>query len=347
MFNIKTRDFTMPIKGKDYLELLDELVDLIEKTKVQVVSYTNSSLTVLFWHIGNKILTHILQNKRAEYGRQIVVTVSRDLMTKFGKNYEEKNLRRMIQFAEKYPDIENVVTLSRHLSWSHFLTLIPIKNNKAREFYGKLVYGNLIGVRELRKQIEHKVYERTENADIQLHNSKMIEKGIFKDPYLLDFLELKDGYLENDLEAAILRELELFILELGNGFTFVERQKRMIIDGDDYNLDLLFYHRKLKRLVAIELKIDKFKAKYKGQMELYLKWLDKHEKQDGEQSPIGLILCAVASKEQIELLEMHKDGIMVAEYWTELPPKEVLETKLRMTLIEARERIARKQLRER
>ncbi|MEA3505356.1 MAG: PDDEXK nuclease domain-containing protein [Bacteroidota bacterium] len=169
---------------------------------------------------------------------------------------------------------------------------------------------------------------------------------MFKDPYLLDFLELKDGYLENDLESAILKELELFILELGNGFTFVERQKRMIIDSDDFNLDLLFYHRKLKRLVAIELKIDKFKANYKGQMELYLKWLDKYEKQKGEESPIGLILCAEASSEQIELLEMQKDEIMVTEYWTELPPKEILEAKLHEALIEARERLERKSLRE-
>ena len=130
---------------------------------------------------------------------------------------------------------------------------------------------------------------------MQLFEGKIIEKGVFKDPYLLDFLELKDGYLENDLETAILKELELFILELGNGFTFVERQKRMIIDGDDHILDLLFYHRKLKRLVAIELKIVKFKAKHKGQMELYLKWLDKYEKQEGEQTPIGLILCAVVA----------------------------------------------------
>ena len=255
------------------------------------------------------ILTHVLQNKRAEYGKQIVVT------------------------------------LSRYLSWSHFLVLIPLKNQKVRDFYGKLTYENLIGVRELRNQIGKKVYERTENADIQIYDSKIIEQGIFKDPYLLDFLELKDSYLENDLESAILEELELFILELGSGFTFVERQKRMIIDEDDYNLDLLFYHRKLKRLVAIELKIDKFKAKYKGQMELYLKWLDKYEKQEGEQAPIGLILCAVASKEQIELLEMHKDGIMVAEYWTELPPKKILEAKLHEALIKARERIERKQLR--
>jgi predicted nuclease of restriction endonuclease-like (RecB) superfamily len=336
----------MSIEKIEYQDLLNELVVLIEKTKTQVISHVNSSLTVLFWHVGNRILSHNLQNKRAEYGKQIVVALSRELVEKFGRNYEEKNLRRMIQFAEKYTDIENVVTLSRHLSWSHFLTLIPLKDQKARDFYGKLSYNSLIGVRELRKQIEQKVHVRTENADIQLYDSKNIEKGIFKDPYFLDFLGLKDGYLENDLEASILKELELFILELGNGFTFVERQKRMIIDGDDFNLDLLFYHRKLKRLIAIELKIDKFKAKYKGQMELYLKWLDKYEKQEGEKSPIGLILCAVASKEQIELLEMHKDGIMVAEYWTELPSKKILEAKLHQTLIEARERIARRQLRE-
>ncbi len=342
----RNEEFKMSLEKTEYQNLLNDLVTLIKKTKTQVVSHANSSLTVLFWHIGKRILSNDLQNKRAEYGKQIVVTVSRELVEKFGKNYEEKNLRRMIQFAEIYSDVENVVTLSRHLSWSHFLVLIPIKKPHARGFYGKLAYDSLFGVRELRKQIEKKVYERIENADIQLIKSNIIDKGIFKDPYLLDFLELKDGYLENDLEAAILKELELFILELGNGFAFVERQKRMIIDGDDYNLDLLFYHRKLKRLVAIELKIDKFKAKDKGQMELYLKWLDKYEKQDGENPPIGLILCAVASKEQIELLEMHKDGIMVAEYWTELPPKEILEAKLHEALIEARERIVRKKLRQ-
>lgn len=335
----------MSVEKNEYQDLLNELVVLIEKTKSQVNSYVNSSLTVLFWQVGKRILFDNLQNKRAAYGKQIVVTVSRELVEKFGRNYEEKNLRRMIQFAEKYPDIENVVTLSRHLSWSHFLALIPLKEQEARDFYGKLAFESLFGVRELRKQIEQKVHERTENADIQLYDSNNIEKRIFKDPYFLDFLELRDGYLENDLEAAILKELELFILELGSGFTFVERQKRMIIDGDDFNLDLLFYHRKLKRLIAIELKIDKFKAEHKGQMELYLKWLDKYEKQKGENAPIGLILCAVASKEQIELLEMHKDGIMVAEYWTELPSKKLLEAKLHQTLIEARERIARKQLR--
>ncbi len=329
-----------PSENKD---LITALISLIENTKKQVVSHVNSSLTILFWNVGKTILTHNLKHKRAEYGKQIVVTVSRELVAKFGRNYEEKNLRRMIQFAEIYNDFENVVTLSRHLSWSHFLVLIPLSSDEQRDFYGNLASTKLIGVRELRNQISKKAFERTETADIQLYESD-IAKGTFKDPYILDFLELKDGYLENDLEAAILKELELFILELGNGFTFVERQKRMIIDGDDYNLDLLFFHRKLKRLVAIELKIDKFKPKYKSQLELYLKWLDKNEKQEGEEDPIGLILCATAGKEQIELLEPHKDGIMVAEYWTELPSKNILEEKLHQSFIEARERLIRKQL---
>lgn len=334
----------MNLQKSEYQELLSDLISLIEQTKSNVVSYANSSMTILFWHVGNRVLTQTLQNKRADYGKQIVVTLSRELVERFGKNFEERNLRRMIQFAELFSDLEKVVTLSRVLSWSHFLTLIPIKDIEARDFYGKISAESSWGVRELRKQIDKKLYERIEHANIQLYNSSTISSNIFKDPYLLDFLELKNGFLENDLESSILRELESFLLELGNGFTFVERQKRMIIDGDDYYLDLLFYHRKLKRLVAIELKIDKFKAKYKGQMELYLKWLDKYEKQEGEESPIGLILCAEASREQIELLEMHKDGIMVAEYWTDLLPKKILETKLHKSLMEARERLERKKL---
>ena len=133
---------------------------------------------------------------------------------------------------------------------------------------------------------------------------------------------------------------------LGKEFTFVERQKRMIIDGEDFNLDLLFFHRRLKRLVAIELKLGKFQAKHKGQMELYLKWLDKYEKQDCENTPIRLILCAESSREQIELLEMHKDGIIVAEYWTELPPKKQFDEKIHSLLTEAKKKIERKYLSE-
>ena len=250
----------------------------------------------------------------------------------------------MLQFAEFFPDFEKVVTLSRHLSWSHFLTLLPLKTEEQRLFYALRATQEQMSVRELRKQIQQKTFERTAIADSQLPETTHHLSGNFKDPYLLDFLNLSDGYLEFDLEISILKELEKFILEIGKGFAFVERQKRMVIDGEDFYLDLLFYHRKLKRLVAIELKIDKFKAKYKGQMELYLKWLSKNERQEGEEAPIGLILYAETSKEQIELLEMHRDGIMVAEYLTELPLKKELEKRLHTAYLEAKEIMDRRKL---
>ncbi len=307
--------------------LLTELSQLIEQSQHQVIANANSTLTMLFWHIGNRINKEILQNKRADYGKQIVATVSAQLENKYGRNFELGNLRRMLQFADQFSDIQIVVPLARQLSWSHFLILIPLKNQEAKLFYAQKAIAETLGKRELRKQISLKAFERNSIANLQNTSNNPAIYNTFKDPYFLDFLGLQNTYLEKDLEAAILRELETFILELGKGFAFVERQKRMIIDGEDFHLDLLFYHRNLKRLVAIDLKLGKFEAKHKGQMELYLKWLNKYEKAEGENTPIGLILCAESSREQIELLEMHKDGIMVAEYWTELPPKKQLEQK--------------------
>ncbi|MCK4956530.1 MAG: DUF1016 family protein [Candidatus Cloacimonetes bacterium] len=324
--------------------LLNEISQLIEQTKNKIATQANSRLTKLFWEVGHTINVHTLKNKRAEYGKQIIVMLSRQLVSKYGRNFEEKNLRRMQQFAEQFNDLKIVVTLSRHLSWSHILVLLPLKNYASKIFYAEKSANEMWSVRELRNQISNKAFERMQIANSQIPENLNEIHHIFKDPYFLDFLELKDGYLEYDLESAILKELEQFILELGIGFTFVDRQKRMIIDGEDFYLDLLFYHRRLKRLVAIELKLGKFKASYKGQMELYLKWLDRYDRQEGEEHPIGLILCAETSREQIELLEMHKDGILVAEYWTELPPKEELEKKLHSALIEAKERIERKNL---
>jgi predicted nuclease of restriction endonuclease-like (RecB) superfamily len=325
-------------------DLLNELSQLVEQSQQQVIVQNNSVLTLLFWQIGFRINETILQNKRAEYGKQIVPTVSAQLENRYGRNFTEKNVRRMLRFAEQFTDKQIVVTLSRQLSWSHFIELLPVKNPEAKLFYAHQVSNQLMSVRDLRKQIATKTFERAAIANIQTNPAEHNLQYTFKDPYLLDFLNLGNAYLEKDLEQAILYELEKFILELGKGFTFVERQKRMIIDSEDFNLDLLFYHRKLKRLVAIELKLGKFQAKHKGQMELYLKWLDKYEKQEGENTPIGLILCAESSREQIELLEMHKDGIMVAEYWTDLPPKKQFEEKIHLLLTEAKERLERKKL---
>ena len=328
--------------GIQHQNLFSEVSALIEQSRSMVAVQANSTLTLLFWKIGQRINENVLQNKRADYGKQIVVTLSRQLTEKYGRNFEEKNLRRMLQFAEQFQDDEIVATLSRQLSWSHFLTLIPLKSQEARLFYARQAAVGQLGVRDLRQLIARKAFERTAIADTQVTPDSPVPPGAFKDPYLFDFLGLKDDYLENDLEAAILRELESFILEFGKGFTFVERQKRMIIDGEDFYLDLLFYHRILKRLVAVELKLGKFQAKDKGQVELYLKWLDRYERQEGENAPIGLILCAAGSREQVELLEMHKDGIVLAEYWTDLPPKKEFEQKIHALLLEAQERQSRR-----
>ena len=248
----------------------------------------------------------------------------------------------MIKFASIFPDIEIIATLSQDLSWSHFMEILPIKTEEARMYYASDAAARHMGVRDLRRQISRKAYERREIANAGLTEKSTVPFNVFKDPYLLDALGLKENFLEADLEKAILTEIEAFILEFGHGFTFVERQKRMIIGDDEVVLDLLFYHRIMKRLIAIELKLGVFKSAYKSQMELYLKWLDKHERQEGEEAPIGIILCATANREIVEMLELDKAGIAVAEYWTHLPPKEKFEAKIKEILVEARERLERR-----
>ncbi len=323
--------------------LFTEISALIEQARATVAAQANHTATLLYWNVGRRINTVILQEKRAEYGKRIVSALATQLQEKFGRTFELRNLRRMMQFASQFPDWEIVSPLATQLNWSHFVELLPLKEREAKLFYAKMATGQGLSAKALRKEISRKAFERTAIADTQLAPESPVPQGTFKDPYLFDFLGLKGVYLENDLETAILRELESFILEFGKGFAFVERQKRMIIDGEDFYLDLLFYHRALKRLVAVELKLGRFHARDKGQMELYLKWLDRYERQDGENAPIGLILCAAGSREQVELLEMHKDGIVVAEYWTDLPPKKELEQKVHTLLVEARERLSQRQ----
>ena len=320
-------------------DLLKELVVLIESSKKRVNRTVNGELNLLFWHIGKRINEEILQNNRAEYGKKVVPKIAEKLTAKYGRNFEQKNLRRMMQFANVIKEYEIVEPVARQLTWSHILLLIPLREVNAQLFYANRAIEENWSKRELRKQIELKAFERTEIANIQLKSESNDLLNTFKDPYVLDFLNLKSSFIENDLELAILKDLESFILELGKGFAFMERQKRIIIDGEDFYLDLLFYNRNLKRLVAIELKLGKFQAQFKGQMELYLKWLNRYEKAEDEKEPIGLILCAESNKEQIELLEMHKDGIMVAEYWTVMPPKKELEQKLHLLLREAKDRL--------
>lgn len=255
----------------------------------------------------------------------------------------------MMQLASQFPDIQIVAPLVRQLSWSHFLLVMPVKDPMAREFYLTMAAAERWSKRTLEAKIDGMLFERTaisEKPDELIrqelatlrNDNEMSPDLVFKSPYFLEFTGLKGMYSERSLEDSLVANLEQFILELGVGFTFVERQKRMIIDGEDFYLDLLFYHRKLHRLVAIDLKLGKFKAQYKGQMELYLRWLEANEMEPGEESPLGLLLCTEGSNEQIELLQLDKSGIKVAQYLTELPSKEILQHQLRKGLEAARER---------
>jgi predicted nuclease of restriction endonuclease-like (RecB) superfamily len=322
--------------------LFNHISKIIENRKYHAAAYANREVNLMFWEVGRYINSVILDFKRAPYGKGIFSTLSRKLTEKYGKSFQEENLYRMTQFANMFIDTAIVKKLLMGLSWSHICELIRIKNETARIFYAQDAAARHLSIRELRTQISRKAFERTEIANTQLAESSAVPFNVFKDPYLLDILELKENYLEADLEKAILQGLENFILEFGHGFTFVERQKRMTFEGDDFQLDLLFYHRILKRLVAVELKLGRFKPQFKGQMELYLKWLDRFERQSGENAPIGLILCTEASRGQVELLEMDKAGIAVAEYWTVLPPKTEFEKKIKEILIEAKERLERR-----
>ncbi|MEO7851473.1 MAG: PDDEXK nuclease domain-containing protein [Rubrivivax sp.] len=337
----------------DAAGLLADLQQLIAQSRQSAAAVVNAALALLYWRIGQRIHAEVLGGARAGYGQEIVVTLSRQLVADHGRSFEEKNLRRMVQFAQTYPDEQIVVTLIRQLSWAHVLTLLPLKDPLARDFYAQMCGIERWSVRTLRDRVDSKLFERTALSRqpdelIRLELSALQAKGdvtpalVLKDPYVLDFLGLQDRYLEQDLEDAILRELETFLLELGAGFSFVARQRRIQLDNDDFYIDLLFYNRKLRRLVAIELKLGDFKAEYKGQMELYLRWLAQHDQEPGDGPPLGIILCAGKKQEQIELLELDKSGIHVAQYLTVLPPREVFEQKIHSALLSARARLDNK-----
>ena len=331
-------------------ELIADLRQIINQTKSKVASAVNVGLTLMYWHIGERINREVLGNQRAEYGKQIVTQVATQLQEEFGgNNFAERNIYRMMRFAELFPDIKILTSVMSKLSWTHFVAVMTVKEPLAREFYVTMAAAERWSVRTLEAKIDGMLFERTAIAEkpdelirkelaTLREDNVMTPDLVFKTPYFLDFTGLKGMYSEHSLEESLVAHLEQFILELGAGFTFVDRQKRMIIDGEDYYLDLLFYHRKLHRLIAIDLKLGKFKAQYKGQMELYLRWLEANDMEEGEESPLGLLLCTEGGNEQIELLQLDKAGIKVAQYMTELPPKEVLQSQLQIGLQAAREK---------
>ncbi len=330
--------------------LLKSLVTLINSTRNRLASSINNELSLLYWNIGKQISDNILENKRANYGKQIITGLSKELTQLYGRGFSKRNIHNSLNFYELYPDIQIVHSLGAQLSWTHIRNLIAIEDNLKREFYIQLCKHERWSVRTLQERINSMLYERTSiskkpeqtiiNDLKQLETENRITPDLtFKDPYFLDFLGLHDTYSEKDLESAILLNLQNFITEFGTDFAFLARQKRIIIDGEDFYIDLLFYHRGLKRLIAIDLKLDKFKAAYKGQMELYLSWIEQNEMREGENNPIGIILCSKKSPEQINYLMLENNKqIKVAEYFTKLPDKKLLEQKLQEAITIAQNR---------
>ena len=329
--------------------LFEDVRALIEQARRKAYAAVNAELVALYWEIGQRIKTEILKDSRAEYGEAVIESLSRQLTREFGSGFSAGNLRHFVKLAETFADREKVYALRRELSWTHLRTLMYLDDEVKRQFYLEMCRIERWSTRVLRAKIDGMLFERTAisrkpEALIREELRHLAETGeptedlVFRNPYVLDFLGLRDTFSEQDVESAILVELQRFLSELGSDFAFLARQKRITVDGEDYYIDLLFYHRRLRRLVVIDLKLGAFKLAYKGQMELYLRWLDRYERLDYEAEPIGLILCAEPTREHIELLMLGEGNIRVAQYLTELPPKKVLQAKLHEAIVSARQR---------
>ena len=336
-----------------YTPLVEDISLLVATAKQRAAAAINNEITLLYWQVGNRVRQEVLGGERADYGKQVIATLATELTAQYGKGWSKRNLAQMVKFAEVFTDTNIVQTLSAQLSWSHFVILCAIDAPLKRDFYTSMAVQERWSTRTLDERIGALLFERTAISKkpddtivaelSELRNSGQYNQELLlKDPYVLDFLGLNDRYLEKDLEDAILRDIEQFLLELGAGFSFVARQKRIQIDNDDFYIDLLFYNRKLKRLVAIDLKLEKFKHSHKSQMELYLNWLKKYETEEGENPPLGIILCSSKKQEQIELLEMEGSDIHVAEYLTHLMDVELLEQKLQHSIAKAKQRLNQK-----
>lgn len=344
-----------------------KIAELLEKARKTTAQAINAFMTSTYWEIG-RCIVEFEQNgeKRAQYGKGLLKRLSLDLTSKFGRGFSERNLEQMRVFYLEWPIPQTLPAKSQNilsnettdqlylthnfsLPWSHYVRLMSVKNNDARKFYETETLRCGWSIRQLDRQISSQFYERTA---LSKNKAAMLQKATqaspedlitpeeeIKDPFVLEFLNLKDEYSENDLEEALLQQLENFLLELGNDFTFVGRQKRLRIGEEWYRIDLLFFHRRLRSLIIIDLKLGKFSHADSGQMHMYLNYVRQHWTLKDENPPIGLILCAEKDNALAHYaLEGLPNKVMAAEYKTTLPDEKILVDELERTSKLLRER---------
>ena len=335
--------------------LFNDVCLIIDEARRHVATYVNVEAVMLKWHVGKRIKEDVLFNQRAEYGKEILKTLAEKLTEKYGIGWSHKSLLHCLRAAETFSEEEIVSAVRRQFSWTHIKSFIYIKDSLERQFYMEMCRIEHWDTRTLDEKIDSQLYQRTAISQRpeevikreldDLRDADMLNPDIvFRSTYFLDMLGLPDVFSEKDLENSILNQLLEFIKELGSDFTFVDRQKRITVDSEDYFIDLLFFHRGLRRLVAIDLKLGKFKPAYEGQMRLYLRYLNKNDRKPWEEEPIGLILCSEGNTEHIQYFMLDEDSdIRVAQYYTDLPSKEVLADRLQRAIAIAREHQADKQ----
>ena len=329
------------------IELYSDVCHIIEGSRQRLATTINAEICLMHWQIGKRIKEDVLYNQRAEYGKQIVKSLALQLTQRFGKGWSDRKLLHCIRAAYTFTEAEIVYAVRPQLTWTHLRSLMFIDDQLKRSFYVEMTRIEHWDTRTLDEKIDAMLYERTalsrkpeevikqELEQIQSTNI-LTPDVVFRSSYFLEAIGLVDTYSERDLEEAILVNIQAFIKEMGSDFAFLDRQKRITIDATDYFIDLLFYHRGLRRLVAIDLKLGKFKPEHEGQMLLYLRYLNKNERKEGEESPIGLILCSEGNTEHIEYLMLEDSNIKVAQYYTQLPDKNLLSEKLHRAIAIAR-----------
>lgn len=336
--------------------LYTDVCKIIDNRRIRVATYLNTEICLINWHVGKRIKEDVLYNQRADYGKQIVKQLAKRLTEKYGNGWGDRKLLHCIRSAYIFSEEEIVYATRIQLTWTHLRSLMFIEDKLARSFYMEMCHIEHWDTRTLDQKIDGQLYERTaisrkpenvikkELAYVKDTN-QLLPDLVFRSSYFLDMLGLPDYFSEKDLESAIITQMQQFINELGSDFAFLSRQKRITVDAVDYYIDLLFFHRGLRRLVAIDLKLGKFKPEYEGQMLLYLRYLNKNERKEYEESPIGLILCSEGNTEHIEYLMLDEESpIKVAQYYTQLPDKNLLSEKLQRAIAIAKAHYTEREL---